>query len=150
MTEETASVEHAYGKDTTAAQSGAVAPPMRASDAERAAAADRLHVALVEGRLDIGETEDRLAAVYAARHRSDLPPLLADLPVPDTDSRVGGWPGVWRVVVDQAWSSSAPARGAAPSRPDAAQRRAVSVVLTAAALWAILCLLAGFAAGLLG
>jgi hypothetical protein len=57
---------------------------------------------------------------------------------------------VWRVIVDQAWSSSAPARGATPSRPDTAQRRAVSVVLTAAALWAILCLLAGFAAGLLG
>lgn len=93
MTEETASVEHADGDDTTAAPSGTVAPPMRASDAERAAAADRLHVALVEGRLDIGETEDRLAAVYAARHRSDRPPLLADLPVPDTDSRVGGWPG---------------------------------------------------------
>lgn len=54
------------------------------------------------------------------------------------------------MIVDQAWSSSAPARGATPSRPDTAQRRAVSVVLTAAALWAILCLLAGFAAGLLG
>jgi hypothetical protein len=123
---------------------------MRASDAERAAAADRLHAALVEGRLGVGETEERLAAVYAARHRSELPPLLADLPMPRTAPPVGGWSPVWRATVDQAWLSSARVRGATPERPDVAQRRAVTVVLAAAALWVIVCLLAGFAAGLVG
>ncbi len=150
MTEETASMEHPSGDAATVAQPAVAVPGMRASDADRAAAADRLHAALAEGRLDIGETEERLAAVYAARHRSDLPPLLADLPIPDPASPPGGWPAVWRVIVDQAWLSSARERGAAPARPDARQRRAVTVVLAAAALWVIVCLLAGFAAGLLG
>ena len=150
MTEETASVEHTDGEDTTAPPSGTAAPPMRASDAERAAAAHRLHVALGEGRLDIGETEERLAAVYAARNRSDLPPLLEDLPVSVAESPDSGWPAAWRVIVDQTWSSSARVRGVAPAPPDGRQRRAATIVLTAAALWVILCLLAGFAAGLLG
>ncbi|MBN9098087.1 MAG: DUF1707 domain-containing protein [Pseudonocardia sp.] len=150
MTEESASVEHTSGHGATAAQPASTAPAMRASDAERAAAADRLHTALVEGRLDIAETEDRLGAVYAARLRLELPPLLADLPGPEPASPVGGWPPVWRALVDQAWSSSARARGVAPAPPDAAQRRAATIVLTAAALWAVVCLLAGFAAGLLG
>ncbi len=106
--------EDQTGEDArTAVQPVTSGPEMRASDAERAAAADRLHAAIVEGRLDIGETEERLAAVYA-------------------------------------WLYSARVRGAVPARPDAAQRRAVTVVLAAAALWVIVCLLAGFAAGLLG
>jgi Domain of unknown function (DUF1707) len=130
----------------------AVAAPaeMRASDAERCAAAHRLQVALGEGRLDIGEAEARLTAVYAARFRSELSPLLADLPVPETAPEPGGWATLWQTIVDQVWLSSASARGADPARPDPRQRRAVTAVLIAAALWAILCLLGGFTAGLLG
>ncbi len=54
--------------------------PLRASDGEREATVARLHQALAEGRLDLAETEERVTAAYAARHRDELPPLLADLP----------------------------------------------------------------------
>lgn len=125
-------------------------PAVRASDAERAAVAERLHAALVEGRLDVAETQERLALVDAARYRADLEPLLADLPVPATAEPGGGWPRVWRTVVDQAWMSSAPLRGERPAPPDPRQRRATTVVLSAAAVWVMALLLVGFAVGLLG
>lgn len=123
-------------------------PAVRASDAERAAAADRLHVALAEGRLDVSEIDERIAVVYAARYRSDLSVLLADLPMPAAGDPDGGWGAVWRAVVDQLWASSARARGAVPERPDQRQRQAVAVVLVTAALWVTVCLLAGIAVGM--
>ncbi len=132
-----------------AANPATTGPPVRASDAERAAAADRVHAALVEGRLDIADTGERLAAVYAARYRSDLLSLLADLPIPAAGYPVGGWASVWWAIVDQTWRASARARGALPERPDQRQRRAVAVVLIAAALWATVCLLAGILVGML-
>jgi hypothetical protein len=55
---------------------------VRASDAERDAAAARLNVAVGEGRLTLEEFSDRVAAVYAARTRAELVPLLDDLPAP--------------------------------------------------------------------
>ncbi len=136
---------------TDTGEDAVTAPPqMRASDAERTAAAHQLQAALGEGRLDIGEAEARLTAVYAARYRSELAALLADLPVPETPPQPGGWAPVWRTIVDQVWLSSASARGAERARPDPRQRRAATIVLIAAALWAILCLLGGFTVGLLG
>ena len=128
-------------------QPAAGGPAVRASDAERAAVADRVHNALVEGRLDVSEAEQRLAAVYPARDRSDLPVLLADLPMPDVGHPGGGWAAVWRAVVDQAWMSSARIRGAAAAAPDERQRRTVAIVLAAAAVWVTVCLLAGVALG---
>lgn len=53
---------------------------MRISDADREAAAARLHDALAEGRITLVELEERLDAVYAARTAADLRPPLADLP----------------------------------------------------------------------
>lgn len=53
---------------------------IRLSDAERDAAAEVLRDAYAEGRLDLGEFEDRLSLVHDARVRADLPPVLADLP----------------------------------------------------------------------
>ncbi|ALL79165.1 hypothetical protein AD006_26430 [Pseudonocardia sp. EC080610-09] len=53
---------------------------MRISDADREAAAKRLHDALGEGRITLTELEERLDAVYAARTASELRPPLADLP----------------------------------------------------------------------
>ncbi|MEJ8279231.1 DUF1707 SHOCT-like domain-containing protein [Pseudonocardia spirodelae] len=53
---------------------------MRISDADREAAARRLHDALGEGRITLTELEERLDAVYAARTARDLVPPLADLP----------------------------------------------------------------------
>ncbi|WP_406072857.1 DUF1707 domain-containing protein [Micromonospora sp. NBC_01638] len=53
---------------------------MRAADADRAAVADRLRVALNEGRLDLHEYDERLQRAYAARTYADLEALLTDLP----------------------------------------------------------------------
>ncbi|MCG5435761.1 DUF1707 SHOCT-like domain-containing protein [Micromonospora foliorum] len=53
---------------------------MRAADADRAAVADRLRVALDEGRLDLHEYDERLQRAYAARTYADLEALLTDLP----------------------------------------------------------------------
>jgi hypothetical protein len=53
---------------------------MRVSDAERQAAADRLRVALGEGRLDLLEYDTRLALAYQAVTFRDLDQLFTDLP----------------------------------------------------------------------
>ena len=53
---------------------------MRAADSDRAAVADRLRVALDEGRLDLHEYDERLQRAYAARTYGDLEVLLTDLP----------------------------------------------------------------------
>lgn len=55
---------------------------MRASDADREATAERLRVALVEGRLDISEYDERLTAAYGALTMGDLAKLIEDLPAP--------------------------------------------------------------------
>ncbi|MEV1291839.1 DUF1707 domain-containing protein [Pseudonocardia sp. NPDC049635] len=56
---------------------------IRISDADREAAAKRLHDALAEGRITVTELEERLDAVYAARTARELRPPLADLPGSD-------------------------------------------------------------------
>jgi hypothetical protein len=78
---------------------------MRASDADRETVARVLQQAHGEGRLDLHELDERLAAVYAAKTYGELVPLTADLgmaapsvmPVPLQHnvpaSRVGGTPG---------------------------------------------------------
>ncbi|MEU8116190.1 DUF1707 domain-containing protein [Micromonospora sp. NPDC048947] len=53
---------------------------LRAADSDRAAVADRLRVALDEGRLDLHEYDERLQRAYAARTYADLGALLTDLP----------------------------------------------------------------------
>ncbi|MFI7006813.1 DUF1707 domain-containing protein [Streptomyces sp. NPDC050145] len=55
-------------------------PELRASDADREKVAERLRDALAEGRLDMGEFEERLEATYAARTYGELAPLTRDLP----------------------------------------------------------------------
>jgi Domain of unknown function (DUF1707) len=55
-------------------------PGFRISDADREHAAQRLHKALVEGRITVSELEERLDVVYAARYEAELRPPLADLP----------------------------------------------------------------------
>jgi hypothetical protein len=57
-------------------------PYLRASDADREAAAERLRVASVEGRLESEELEQRLAAVYAARWVTELERLTTDITPP--------------------------------------------------------------------
>lgn len=53
---------------------------MRAGDSDRQAVADRLKAALDEGRLDLGEYDERLQKTYAAKTYGDLNGLLDDLP----------------------------------------------------------------------
>jgi hypothetical protein len=55
-------------------------PELRVSDRDRQAAAERLRLALGEGRLDLLEYDDRLVQAYAAVTYGDLEPLFTDLP----------------------------------------------------------------------
>jgi hypothetical protein len=55
------------------------AQDLRASDADRDAACERLRVAAVEGRLDPLELDERLSAAYASRWCSELADLTADI-----------------------------------------------------------------------
>ncbi len=55
---------------------------MRASDADRDVAADRVRVAAGEGRLDPDELDERLSGVYAARWCSELVELTSDITPP--------------------------------------------------------------------
>src|SRR3954467_8118673 len=58
----------------------AAPPRMRASDSERSATIDVLQDAMTRGLLTHEEGDERMAAVFAARFRDELPPLTADLP----------------------------------------------------------------------
>jgi Domain of unknown function (DUF1707) len=53
---------------------------VRASDAEREAAVERLRVATVEGRLTMSELTERTEAAYTATTRGELASITADLP----------------------------------------------------------------------
>ena len=55
-------------------------PPVRASDAERDQAAEVLRTAFAEGRLTRAELDERVAAAYSAKSRTDLQGLTGDLP----------------------------------------------------------------------
>ncbi|CAL9352979.1 putative protein [Streptomyces sp. enrichment culture] len=55
-------------------------PEVRASDAEREQYAEILRRGLAEGRLVMEEFDERLTAVYEARTRAELEPLIRDLP----------------------------------------------------------------------
>lgn len=60
---------------------------MRASDADRVEVADRLRVALDDGRLDVHEYDRRLRDAYAAATYAELDRVTADLPAPAGPSR---------------------------------------------------------------
>lgn len=53
---------------------------MRAGDADRQQVADQLKKALDEGRLDLGEYDERIQRAYGARTFADFDGLLDDLP----------------------------------------------------------------------
>lgn len=60
---------------------------MRASDAEREAAAAEIREHFAQGRLSPDELADRLGRVYAARTADELAVLRADLPALPADPR---------------------------------------------------------------
>jgi uncharacterized protein DUF1707 len=53
---------------------------MRAGDGDRQAVAEKLKNALDEGRLDLGEYDERLQRTYSAKTYGDLQELVTDLP----------------------------------------------------------------------
>jgi hypothetical protein len=57
----------------------AQAPAQRASDTDRDIAADILCAAVGDGRLTLGELDDRLGAALSARTTTELAALIADL-----------------------------------------------------------------------
>jgi hypothetical protein len=57
-------------------------PDLRASDADREAAVERLRAAALDGRLDGDELEERLARAYSARWRGELARLTEDVTPP--------------------------------------------------------------------
>lgn len=118
-------------------------PAVRASDAEREATMARLHHALGEGRLDLNETEARVAAAYAAQYRSDLLPLLADLPQEPPPGRGDGpptWMALWTSIVWRAGTTLSGRNGVDQPRPTATQFRIAALLATA---WIVACVLLG-------
>lgn len=72
-------------RDTLAHVSDLPAVPepheIRASNTDRERVAKILHDAMAEGRLTVGELEERLDKVYAAKTMGELEPVTRDLPV---------------------------------------------------------------------
>jgi Domain of unknown function (DUF1707) len=59
---------------------------LRAADADRHKIAEQLKASLDEGRLSLGEYDERVRDAYAARTYAELLILVADLPTPGTSA----------------------------------------------------------------
>lgn len=146
LTSPTAALENR--PTTTRADTGKA---VRASDAEREDTVRRLHQALGEGRLDLQETETRVAAAYTAMYREELPELLGDLPnqrhnaealLDQTDAP--SWHTLWTALVWRARVSLWDGPGAARHRaPGPGQRRLAALLLVLAGLWLLACAMIG-------
>jgi len=96
---------------------------MRAGDADRERVAERLRIALDEGRLNLHEYDERLRDAYSAKTYAELDGLLHDLPgtVPASQSALattgperaaatwqarpdGSYPGATRAWLVEMWS----------------------------------------------
>jgi hypothetical protein len=105
---------------------GDLEPRMRAADADRAKAVEKLGRHLGEGRLTVEEFDDRVIQAHAAVYLDQLPHLFADLP-PDPAppaphrSRPGAWAPSAALVVLAAlvlsWSMVMAVHGVAPVFP---------------------------------
>ncbi len=101
-------------------------PEVRAADVDRERVAERLRRAHAEGRLDLTEFDERVAAAWAARTYGDLDVLTVDLP-PEPAPVVG--------------ASVAPQRPRAPER-DAVAAWSVASVLNVM-IWGIIAVSVG-------
>jgi hypothetical protein len=108
---------------------------MRAGDGDRQLVAERLKAALDEGRLDLGEYDERLQRTYSAKTYGDLQGLLTDLPgtIPVTHSQVQP------VTSGSPVEEPAAGQGGMPSwlGPYA------GVVAVSVLIWAIVCITSG-------
>ncbi|GAA1907008.1 hypothetical protein GCM10009737_04740 [Nocardioides lentus] len=94
---------------------------LRIGDAERDTAAAALGEHFASGRLDSDEYDERVAAVWTAKVRGDLPVLFADLPGgPPESLRLGPAPSAPRARS----GAAGPASGVAQGRARAVARRA--------------------------
>ncbi|MFR9805938.1 DUF1707 domain-containing protein [Pseudonocardia sp. RS010] len=116
---------------------------IRASDLERERVVVRLHRAVGEGRLDLAEADERLTAVYAARHRDELDPLLADLPAVEATDDAAPWSAIWESVV---WRTRTAVWGPGTSRPTVEHCHVAVGVAAGALLWFLFCAVLGAAA----
>jgi hypothetical protein len=94
---------------------------LRAGHADRERVAERLRIALDEGRLNLHEYDDRLREAYSASTYAQLDRLLADLPSPTADLAVpdpatvdrpgpdGRYPNATRRWLGEMWGSWASA-----------------------------------------
>jgi hypothetical protein len=109
---------------------------VRASDAEREDTVARPHDALGAGRLDLAETEERVAVAYAAQYRAELAPLLADLPgtAGTTPSAAPAWSALWTFSVWRARTALWGPAGlnAAPTRRES---RIAALLTVLAMVW---------------
>jgi hypothetical protein len=64
-----------------------IEPRMRAGDADRERVVTQLGKHFADGRLDVGEFDERVARATAAVHLDEFPPLLADLPAEQAPAR---------------------------------------------------------------
>lgn len=67
-------------------------PNVRAADADRERIAERLRTSHAEGRLDLGEFQERLERCYEAKTLGQLDALVSDLPRPIERSARGASP----------------------------------------------------------
>jgi hypothetical protein len=106
-------------------------PELRASDADRERHADILREAYADGRLSAEEHAERIEAVWAARTRGDLQPLVADL-VPDSVADALPKPYVSPPARVPARSNPGPVIavfGGAANRPPAGVERLIAVAV---------------------
>jgi hypothetical protein len=133
-----ARVPHGHDQNPAAVAPG-TSP--RASDAERADVVAQLHAALGAGRLDLAETDERMAAAYAARHRHELAALLTDLPHDDAaPTDAPSWTVLWTLLV---WRARAAVTGTRGERPTPAQHRSAALLIALAVAWVVVCAVAG-------
>ena len=112
-------------------------PRVRASTSEREETVARLHHALGEGRLDLAETETRIAAAYAAQYRDELPPLLADLPAgAGFRSTAPTWQEIW---VSGVWRARSAVTGAVGEQPTPGECRTAALLVVTALIWMTIC-----------
>jgi anti-sigma-K factor RskA len=116
---------------------------MRAGDADREQVLDRLHTAQAEGRLDVGELEERVAATLVARTYGELAELTADLPGEPPSPRPLAVPAQRAPAAARA-DRHAPERRGSELRAAAATWAGVSV--TVIAVWVVI----GIASGSVG
>ena len=130
----------------TAPGAAAAEPRMRVSHAERADTVERLQQALVEGRLDLAETEERITAAFAAKYDSDLRPLLTDLPPPGpVPDGAPAWSAVWASAVWRGRILVLGEEAAGHTPPTPQHLRSAATLAALAMVWMLVCAFLGAA-----